>query len=522
MANLDIRQNSRFHDLAVSQLLSAAGIEDGERFPEWSEEQRLAFLNRELQSPRPFTRPDMTVGPNAEAVLSSYRVLVDHIDAYSEDGIGSLIISMTRSLSDLLVVYLLAREVGLALSTTEGLVSRLEVVPLFETIDDLRASPDILRTFLEHPLTRRSLAYRFRGSKTTPVQQVMIGYSDSNKDGGIFASLWELYRAQETLAQVGKQCGVRVRFFHGRGGSISRGAGPTHRFIKSLPHAAINGDLRLTEQGETIAQKYANRIHAAYNLELLLAGTTRSTLLDWYDPEIAHMLEPTMDQLSQLSRRAYEDFLHTDGVITFFRQATPIDIIEQSRIGSRPARRSGKHTIDDLRAIPWVFSWSQARFVLTGWYGVGSALQELHDNDHAAFEQIKSHNLIWAPLHYIISNAATSIALSDTEVMQWYAALAESDQVRERVMEKIHAEYDRTCRMLEIIYGGPLPERRPNIHEMLSLRHEGLRALHHQQIDLLRRWRDLQHAGAQTAADTTLSQLLLTVNAIASGLGSTG
>jgi len=518
LAALDIRQNSHFHDLAVAQLMTAAGLEETD-FSQWDEARRLEFLNRELQSPRPFTRWDMILGPQAEAVLSCYRVVVKHIRQNGADGLGSLIVSMTRSLSDLLVVYLLAREVGLAVQTDEGLVCQLPVVPLFETIDDLQHAPHILETFLAHPMTQRSLAaQQKRLGLTEMVQQVMVGYSDSNKDGGIFASLWNLYRAQEALAAVGDAHGVRLRFFHGRGGTISRGAGPTHRFINALPHSALNGDLRLTEQGETIAQKYANRLNAAYNVELLLAGVMGATLRHWHTEKPSHPLEPVMDRLAEQSRQAYEALVHTEGFVTFFRQATPIDAIEASRIGSRPARRTGQQTIADLRAIPWVFSWSQARFYLSGWYGVGTALESLLTDDPATFELLTEQNFLWSPLHYIISNAATSIATADLDTMHNYAALVEDNQIRKQVMGLIEAEYQRTQQMLEKIYNGALSERRPNVYQLLILRQPGLRLLHQQQIDLLQRWR----RGSDTEKQEILPQLLLTVNAIASGLRTTG
>ena len=214
-------------------------------------------------------------------MLGCYRVLARHIERYGANGIGSLIVSMTRRLSDLLVVYLLAREAGLLRALPEGLVCVLPVVPLFETIEDLEHGPDMLRAFLEQPVTRRSLALP-RGARAAAgelLQQVMVGYSDSNKDGGILASQWALQKAQTRLAQVGHECGVNIRFFHGRGGTVSRGAGPTHRFLEALPHGSLSGHLRLTEQGETIAQKYANPATATYNLELLLAGVTATTAL---------------------------------------------------------------------------------------------------------------------------------------------------------------------------------------------------------------------------------------------------
>jgi phosphoenolpyruvate carboxylase len=522
LAALDIRQNSRFHDMALVQLMQAAGLEEGKTFPQWDEQRRLDFLNGELRSPRPFTRLDSPVGQEADAVLGCYRVVRDHIRDYGPDGIGSLIVSMTRSLSDLLVVYVLAREVGLCINTSDGLVCKVPVVPLFETIDDLEQAPAILRGFLEHPVTRRSLdVQQARSGEDTPVQQVMIGYSDSNKDGGIFASLWGLYRAQDAIGEVGQACGVRIRFFHGRGGTISRGAGPTHRFLRALPHSSLNGDLRMTEQGETIAQKYANRLNAVYNLELLLAGTTEATLRHQATPKTCLPLTPPMDTIARHSREVYRRLLTTEGFLTFFRQATPIDVIELSHIGSRPSRRSGQRSLEDLRAIPWVFSWNQARYYLSGWYGVGSALEALARETPATFAALREHALVQPALNYILSNVATSLATADTEMMNAYAQLVEDETIRSRMLDLILAEYERTRHMIEAIYLRPLTERRPRLHRALSLRQEGLHLLHHQQIELLRGWRSLQQTDPQ-AAEHMLRQLFFSVNAIASGLRTTG
>lgn len=475
LAALDIRQNSHFHDLALSQLLIAAGIPDGADFPHWNEERRVALLNQELTSPRPFMLPGMSIDTEASATIGCYRVLAQHITAYGAAGLGSLIISMTRSLSDLLVVYVLAREAGLVINTPDGLVCQVPVVPLFETIDDLQRSPAILRVFLEHPMTKHSLSYQAQQSGTrVPVQQVMIGYSDSNKDGGILSSQWNLHCAQDTLAEIGRQFGVRIRFFHGRGGAINRGAGPTYRFVGALPHSSINGDVRMTEQGETIAQKYANLGTATYNLELLLASVTEMTLLHQQTPRQQHELVPVMEQIATTSRQHYHSLVTAEGFIPFFRQATPIDAIEASRHGSRPARRTGQATIADLRAIPWSFSWNQSRFFLPGWYGVGTALERLQQEDSSRFEMLRSGLQTWTFLNYVFMNVSASLMTADPEMMHKYAEMVEDRMVRERMMDMILSEFYRTCQMLEHIFGKTLTERRPRLHDMLELRQAGL------------------------------------------------
>jgi phosphoenolpyruvate carboxylase len=343
----------------------------------------------------------------------------------------------------------------------------------------------------------------------------MIGYSDSNKDGGIVASLWHLYRAQRVLADLGIEEGVRIRFFHGRGGSISRGAGPTHRFVRALPQGTLRGDLRLTEQGEVIARKYANQQIAVHNLKLLLSGALSASALDRTRDVQPHPLEPLLDRLAASSQAAYRTLLNQEGFVTFYRQATPIDVIESSRIGSRPARRTGQHTLADLRAIPWVFSWSQARFALSGWYGLGSALQALRAEDPAAFDALRANAFDWPILHNIISSAATAVMLSHLDVMTGYADLVQDATLRDRLMTLIREELAHTTALLETLYGGALFDKRPNVAQVILMRQAPLLRLHEQQIALLRDWR-------RTSDPALLPSLLITVNAIANGLGATG
>ncbi|MBK8481486.1 MAG: phosphoenolpyruvate carboxylase [Proteobacteria bacterium] len=524
LAALDIRQNSRVHDAALAQLLSAGG-DDGADYAEWDEGRRLEVLERELRSPRPFSLPGAVHGAEADLVLGCYRAVAGHVAQFGREGVGALIVSMTRRLSDLLAVVLFAREVGLAEYRSEGLVCALPVVPLFETADDLRSAPDILSSWLTHPLVRRSLErQRECDGASELVQQVMIGYSDSNKDAGILASWWELYRAQQAMLVVAERAGVRLRFFHGRGGTISRGAGPTHRFLSAVPARALGGDLRLTEQGETIAQKYANKLTCTYNLELLLAGTTAETLLrvsaDHGTPSEA--LTETLEMLCRASRAAYRDLLELDGFLVFHRQATPIDVIEASRIGSRPTRRHGVGSLADLRAIPWVFSWSQARYLISGWYGVGSALAELRRERPASFALLARELRAWAPLAYVMKNVSTNVASASLSVMRDYSELVRDETVRLRVFERIEREFELCCEFLEELFEGPLALRRPRLWQTLKLRQAGLAALHQRQIELLARWRDLGDSGRSAESSELLPPLLLTVNAIASGMRTTG
>jgi phosphoenolpyruvate carboxylase len=520
LAQLDIRQNSVFHAKALTQLLGAAGL-SADGWDDWPEQERLRFLEKELRSPRPFLHHSASAGPEADAVLGCYRVLAKHIRRHGANGIGSLIVSMTRRLSDLLVVYLLAREAGLLRSFPEGLICLLPVVPLFETVEDLEQGPDMLRAFLEQRVTRASLAFHADRALRPGelLQQVMVGYSDSNKDGGILASQWALQKAQTRLAQAGADCGIEIRFFHGRGGTVSRGAGPTHRFLEALPQGSLSGHLRLTEQGETIAQKYGNPATATYNLELLVAGVTATTALHARSGTSVPELAPVMEKLAHHSQAAYRRLLEAEGFLDFYRSATPIDALEHSRIGSRPSRRTGKPSLADLRAIPWVFSWNQARFYVPGWYGAGSGLAALSEDE---LTQLSANLREWPFVHYVLTNVESSLASSDPELMRLYAGMVPDAPLRDRMLGMIVEEWELTHRMLERVRGKPMTSRRPRMLKTLELRAQALRVLHRQQIALLQDWREKRASGDDAAADALLPDLLLSINAIASGLRTTG
>ena len=520
LVDLDIRQNSGTHDLAMAQLLKAAGIPDGENFPNWEEARRLEFLRAELRSPRPFlgAAQHTGLGKEADAVLSCYDVLREHIREQGRDGIGSLIVSMTRQLSDLLVVAVLAREAGLTEWSDGVLSSPLPIVPLFETLDDLDRSPGLLKEFLAEPVATASLDRRHGA---LPVQQIMIGYSDSNKDCGIMASQWGLHEAQQEMTRVAAEAGVALRFFHGRGGTISRGAGPTHLFLDALPPGTLLGDHRMTEQGETIAQKYADVDTANYHLELLLAGVTEASLAgrrpgkhDGNEAKIASFL-------AESSRKAYRNLIEAEGFITFYDQATPIDALEASRIGSRPKRRSGQRSLADLRAIPWVFSWNQCRYYLPGWFGVGTALESLEKKHPDLFKALSKNLRNYPFLYYVLSNVETNIASADLEIMESYSTLVSDKKIREKIFKIISTDFKKTQRQLRKVFGGTLEERRPRMGKTLQLRARALAVLHEEQIKTMAAWRK-NRTDNPAKAEELLPRVLLSINAIASGLRTTG
>ncbi len=515
LATLDIRQNSDFHDKAIAQLLTAAGIRDGANYPHWPEERRITFLNDELQSTRPFLHDSIESGKEATLVLDSYRVIAEHLGEHGPSGIGGLIVSMTRQVSDLLGVFLLAREAGLMTPTPEGLVCPLEVVPLFETIDDLERAPGIMDEFLNHPIVQH---------RNTDEQQVMLGYSDSNKDCGILSAAWALHKGQRHLSEVARRHKTKLRYFHGRGGTISRGAGPTHWFMASLPHGSLSGGFRMTEQGETIAQKYANLANATYNLELLLAGNAITTAVHSRPDTRKDPAEEFMPELSEASRKAYQELLQSEGFIDFYRGVTPIDALENSCIGSRPARRTGRkgHSLDDLRAIPWVFSWTQARFYLPGWFGVGTALEAMKMKQPGHFARLKQEFRDSSFLEYTLTNVETNLASANIEVMNQYSLLVEDEALRDRFMQIITAEFERTCDSLTELYDGDMLKRRPRMAKTLEIREAPLKVLHQQQVSLLREWRNRLKSGQESSAEELFPRMLLSINAIAAGLRTTG
>ena len=518
-AKLDVRQNSSFHRKALLQLLALSGQISKDTDYGLAELQNM--IQSELELRRPLSLCNQAHTDELQAVLDCYRVLRVHSEKYGFEGLGALIVSMTKSAADLFTVYLLARESGLAFLHADQLICPLPVVPLFETIEDLKASVGILDEFLAHPITKASLAFQQQQNQSKkPRQQIMIGYSDSCKDGGILASQWHLYLAQQEMQTVANKHGVELSFFHGRGGTVSRGAGPIHRFFQSLPRESVNGSFRMTEQGETISRKYANFATAVYNVELLLASLTYESLLSKERRPVDVDTRSFLSALADISFQAYRDLV-TDGRFPqFFREATPIDVLEQARIGSRPPKRTGQASIDDLRAIPWVFSWNQSRFYLPSWYGVGSALEHLAKERPDQFEQIRNSLSQCHLLNYVLHNVEITVASASEEIMQWYGDLVSDANIKTYFMEKILTEFRRTKTMLVKIFGTSIEERRPHVVQTIALREQALRLLHQMQIQQLKTWRE--HYADSEQDNNLLETLLVTINAIAGGLRNTG
>jgi len=524
LVHLDIRQNSTNYKTALFEILKSS-LPDQYQLIEKERTVYEEFILNELKINRPFNnRIDGLSEGLAKEVIKTYQVLADHIFNYSERAIGSLIVSMTRNEYDLYLVYLFMREAGLSQYSDKGLVCPLPVVPLFETIDDLINSATILDKFLSHPVTKNSLIYLKEQRKwPTLVQEVMIGYSDSNKDGGIIASNWHLYYAQIKLAEVGKKHDATIRFFHGKGGTISRGAGPTNWFLRAVPPGALNGLIRVTEQGESIEKKYANKINAVYNLELLLAGVTRQTVLNKLNSNREEATDFSLFEfMAAESFKAFNELTQNPSFITFFEQATPIDAIESSNIGSRPSRRTGKRTLADLRAIPWVFSWTQSRMNISGWYGVGTAFQKMKKHQPQMYTDLKKLKKDDDFVRYLLTKIDTSLAATDERIIQLYAGLVEDNRVKNEIVTLILDELTLTREMMMDLLGSPISERRKRHYYSTQLRAEALEPLHREQISLLKEWRNVRKNGSDKSEEVLLYSLLRCINAIATAMGTTG
>ena len=522
LATLDIRQNSPFHDKAAAQMLEIVGVKDAGQYESWSEEQRVDFLTKELKNERPW-RP-WTADSDTEIgkVMDCFKVMRRHARDYGHDCFGLYVVSMTRRVSDLLLVHLFARE-GQMAEWKEGVwVSLVPACPLFETGDDLDRGGEIVRSYFA-----AAPAGQFIPDGAGPrTMSVMVGYSDSNKDSGLLSGQWSLQKAQAEITQACRQVGARCEFFHGRGGTISRGAGPVKWFLRSLPHGSLDGAMRVTEQGEVIPRKYSHRANATYNLELLLAGVTGVTMHNRSQAGQAALGEPAycevMDWLSVASRASYRELIEAPAFMEFYRQATPIDALEHGCFGSRPARRTGGASLDDLRAIPWVFSWTQARYYLPGWYGVGSGLQKLKLENEAGFKALAEMIHTSSFLRYLLTNVETNLASADLKIMNSYAALVKNEEVRARFQSRIVDEFELTGKMIDEVFGSTFAERRPRMLRTLQTREFSLYLLHQQQIGLLADWRAAVENGDESQLDVLLNSLQYSVNAIASGLRTTG
>ncbi|MGH8582580.1 MAG: phosphoenolpyruvate carboxylase [Gammaproteobacteria bacterium] len=456
-------------------------------------------------------------GP-AAATLGLFRMVAELRGEVDREAFGNFILSMTRSVSDLLGVYLLARLGGLFAEGASGPVCTLPIVPLFETIEDLRRAPGIMRELLAIPLLQRSV------QASGGVQEVMIGYSDSNKDGGFFTANWELSQAQSRLTRVAEQCGIAIAFFHGRGGSVSRGGAPTGRALAAQPAGSVHGQMRITEQGEVVSFKYANRGTAQYQMELLAASVIEHSLKSALEPELMPNpeLDRAMERLSGLCYGAYRRLAEHPGLVAYYQAASPVEELTLLNIGSRPARRFGAKSLSDLRAIPWVFAWTQNRHLVPGWYGIGSGIRQfLDDGAEAGLGLLQRLGEESRLFRLILDEVEKTLSQVDLEIARDYATLVPDRPLREELFGMIEAEHRLSVAMVLKLRGnGELCAGFPRHRRRLARRHAILRQVGCEQVRLLREFRSA--AADPRARREGLVALLLSINCVASGFGWTG
>lgn len=516
LATVDLRQNSEQHEEVVAELLAVARITPDYR--RLDEDRKREVLLRLLCDARPLRVVGADYSAHARKELAIFEAAQRLLQRFGRRAIRHYIISHTEAVSDLLEVMLLHKEVGLLRGTLDGdAVSDLIVVPLFETIADLRNAAPIMRAFYALPGVAKLV------QRSGAEQDIMLGYSDSNKDGGIFTSNWELYGAEIALVELFDQLAnshdIQLRLFHGRGGTVGRGGGPSYQAILAQPPGTVRGQIRLTEQGEVIASKYANAEIGRRNLETLVAATLEATLLQPTKPAPKAFLQAA-ETLSQESMRAYRALVYeTPGFVDYFFHATPIREIAELNIGSRPASRKASQKIEDLRAIPWSFSWGQCRLTLPGWFGFGAGVEAFlaAGERKAQVALLQKMYRQWPFFRALLSNVDMVLAKSDLALGSRYSELVPDARLRRRIFGAIEAEWQRTVDALALI-SGEKQRLASNAALARSIRHRFpyIDPLHHLQVELVRRWRQGQ------ADERARRGIHLAINGIAAGLRNTG
>ncbi|ARV63211.1 phosphoenolpyruvate carboxylase [Nostocales cyanobacterium HT-58-2] len=542
LTHLDIRQESSRHSDALNEILEYLGVLKVP-YNELSEDERVAWLVGELQTRRPLIPAELPFSEKTNDVIQTLRVVRSLQQEFDENICQTYIISMCRQVSDVLEVLLLAKEAGLYDPGTA--IGTIQVIPLFETVEDLRRSTSVMRKLFALPLYRALLAGGYQAqedkedktpsSPLTPnLQEVMLGYSDSNKDSGFLSSNWEIHKAQKSLQQVAEEYGVNLRIFHGRGGSVGRGGGPAYEAILAQPGHSINGRIKITEQGEVLASKYSLRDLALYNLETITTAVIQASLLRTGFDDIEPWNE-IMEELAARSRAHYRNLIYEQpDFIDFFHQVTPIEEISQLQISSRPARRpSGKKDLSGLRAIPWVFSWTQTRFLLPSWYGVGTALQEfLNEEPEEHLKLLRYFCIKWPFFKMVISKAEMTLAKVDLQMAQQYVQELSKpeDKARfEKVFEQIANEFYLTRNLVLQITGHQrLLDGDPVLQRSVQLRNGTIVPLGFIQVSLLKRLREARTNVTSGVIHSRYSKgellrgALLTINGIAAGMRNTG
>jgi phosphoenolpyruvate carboxylase len=508
LAPLDLRQNSAVQERVVTELLKATG--SGADYAALDEPARITLLSLELATPRLLSSPYLRYSAETASELAIFRAAHAAQERYGKDCITSCIVSAANSVSDILEAALLLKEGGLLRPQEQELDT--DVVPLFETIQDLRNCGRVMDDLLSLPF------YRALVKRRRCTQEVMLGYSDSNKDGGFLTSGWELYKAEIEMLEVFRRRGVRLRLFHGRGGSVGRGGGPSFEAILAQPEGAVDGQIRITEQGEVIASKYANPELGRRNLEILAAATLEASWGAPRTPAVCDGYTKAMERLSALAFRAYRDLVYeTPGFERYFRESTVIGEIAELNIGSRPTSRKASTRIEDLRAIPWVFSWAQCRLMLPGWYGFGSAVREWLVENPVGLTLLREMNAEWPFFRTLLSNMDMVLAKTDIAIASRYADLVTNTALRESIFPRLRTEWKASIDALLAITGHTnLLEANALLARSIRNRFPYLDPLNHLQIELMERYR------AGRDEERLKRGIHLTINGIAAGLRNSG
>ncbi len=517
LAKLDVRQHSKEHEQAMNDILAITGVAD--RYSALSESEKVELLHSLLATRRPLVNETLELSDTADEVLKVFRTLHRAQKEIGRECVGTYLVSMTESASDLLEVLVFAKEAGLFRQLKDGTVEcGIQAVPLFETIDDLHAAPDIMRTLFELPVYRKCL------ESAGNLHEIMLGYSDSNKDGGMVTANWELRMALKKLTAAARAYGVRLKFFHGRGGALGRGGMPLNRSILAQPPETIGGGIKITEQGEVLSERYSMRGIAYRSLE----QATSSLLIGAYlsrhpEHEAAESgWEPIMRDISEIALKKYQDLIFRDpDFLTFFKESTPLPEIGELNIGSRPSKRKNSDRFEDLRAIPWVFSWTQSRYLLPAWYAAGTAFQQYVGGDDRRLETLQAMYREYGFFGMLIDSLQMALAKADLNIARQYAGMIRDENIRTRILGQIEEEYRRTKEMILAITGQrDILDNVPVIQESIKLRNPYVDPLSYLQVQLLKELRGTRAAGQDDPE--LLRQVLLTINGIAAGLRNTG
>ncbi|MBN2980458.1 MULTISPECIES: phosphoenolpyruvate carboxylase [Cohnella] len=518
LAKLDVRQHSKEHENAMTEVLAKAGVTPN--YAELSEEDKISLLHGLLSDSRPLLHENASLSDGTKECLDVFRTIYRAQEEFGANCIGSYLISMTQGASDMLEVMVFAKEAGLFRWSTNGTVaSTLQSVPLFETIDDLHAAPAIMKTLFELPVYRKTV------EAMGNLHEIMLGYSDSNKDGGMVTANWELRVALNELTAMAKEYDVKLKFFHGRGGALGRGGMPLNRSILAQPPHTIGGGIKITEQGEVLSSRYSMQGIAYRSLEQATSALVKAAFLARH-PLGQHEAEKEWEQIligiSETAQTKYQDLIFRDpDFMTFFKESTPLPEIGELNIGSRPSKRKNSERFEDLRAIPWVFAWTQSRYLLPAWYAAGTAFEHYIGGDESKLEKLRAMYREYSFFGSLVDNLQMAMAKADLLIARKYAGMIKDENIGSRIFALIEDEYNRTKRMILAITGQEdILDNVPVIQESIRLRNPYVDPLSYLQVQLLTELRDLRSSGQDDGE--LLREVLLTINGIAAGMRNTG